>query len=724
MANLIQLKRSSTAGAAPSSLADGEVAVQQADGALFWRNSAAAVRRMLLPKRAPVANVAYTIKATDTYVGISSLTATRTLTLPAASAYPEGHALAIVDESGACSPTVGVLVIRAGTDTVNGTVILTLTVPRFSIVLTSDGVSKWTASGFGLPMAGDGAAITVTPTGGTARSLPDALAPTLSLGLARAAIPSVAIPLSAFTVNGYAAAGDGGQDATYIRGTSGGLMAIQDKAGTWWNLFLGGAIVRPGWFGAVGSGNVTAALQACDVAATAAGLPYSLHGTYSVSMFKPSQGAVIYAACTLNGNATVATDCILDLSSSLVTIIGRLGVDGQLNTNYQYGFWYRGSQTQYIFSFGLSVARCKKAGAVGSTAKPSGIVSESTFYNIQTYCCPGGIDVIGVETIVSFIGCHISADRFGMPAGSPFEQVPVRGITCTGGNVAVIGGELICTSLTNGALVEMQPLGGSSEGVRWGEVRVIGACIESASPFAALTNPSGLTINSTFNTRGKLLFSGCSGFYSQDSSAAVFDTTPTYDGTITFTDNNLNYPGNRSQPNISLLSSKADVYFGASPFGPGFNHPLSGTFGGIVHFEDRLVLDVQDISGQALATGANNVLLYKSADVVNDGLGRFSAYYAASTGTFTVPPGGLYGIEVEVQFVAPALVDGFIGIFQNGSQVAQAGITKGCGFVRYVAGYLPAGVALQAFVNTLNTATTGHPTAFLNSMTIKARNSQ
>lgn len=48
MVNLIKLKRSSTPGAVPSSLEDGELAINRSDGILFWKNAADAIVKAFL----------------------------------------------------------------------------------------------------------------------------------------------------------------------------------------------------------------------------------------------------------------------------------------------------------------------------------------------------------------------------------------------------------------------------------------------------------------------------------------------------------------------------------------------------------------------------------------------------------------------------------------------------------------------------------------------------
>ncbi len=94
--------------------------------------------------RTQVADAAYAVLATDRTVAVTALTAARTLTLPAASAYPAGAALTIVDESGACSATSTVTVAAAGTDTVNGAASAVLSAPYAYLALESNTANKWT----------------------------------------------------------------------------------------------------------------------------------------------------------------------------------------------------------------------------------------------------------------------------------------------------------------------------------------------------------------------------------------------------------------------------------------------------------------------------------------------------------------------------------------------------------------------------------------------------
>jgi len=91
-----------------------------------------------------VADAAYAVLATDRTVAVTALTAARVLTLPAASAYPAGATLTIVDESGACSATSTVTIAAAGTDTVNGAANAVLAAPYAYLALESNTANKWT----------------------------------------------------------------------------------------------------------------------------------------------------------------------------------------------------------------------------------------------------------------------------------------------------------------------------------------------------------------------------------------------------------------------------------------------------------------------------------------------------------------------------------------------------------------------------------------------------
>lgn len=119
-------------------------------------------------------NSNYTILATDRIVAHSSLTAARTDTLPAASAMNPGGSIIIADIYGVVTASNTIIIQRTGADTVNGGTSFTLSSQWGSVILISDGVSKWVAPptsvtpGTGLSLAGNTLSITSQLTGGSA----------------------------------------------------------------------------------------------------------------------------------------------------------------------------------------------------------------------------------------------------------------------------------------------------------------------------------------------------------------------------------------------------------------------------------------------------------------------------------------------------------------------------------------------------------------------------
>lgn len=89
----------------------------------------------------------YTILPTDHTVGTSATISTpRTWTLPAASSVNPGDSILIVDMFGGITNAFYIVVAAAGADTIDGAPSTAVVVPYSSVRLTTDGVSKWSAS--------------------------------------------------------------------------------------------------------------------------------------------------------------------------------------------------------------------------------------------------------------------------------------------------------------------------------------------------------------------------------------------------------------------------------------------------------------------------------------------------------------------------------------------------------------------------------------------------
>lgn len=101
-------------------------------------------------------NADITLTVNDRFVvQTGTMTAPRTATLPAASAFNAGQPLLIVDSSGTVNSVNKIAVTAAGADTIDNFTSVNLTAPRGVLELVSDGVSKWKAIVRGNPYSSE-----------------------------------------------------------------------------------------------------------------------------------------------------------------------------------------------------------------------------------------------------------------------------------------------------------------------------------------------------------------------------------------------------------------------------------------------------------------------------------------------------------------------------------------------------------------------------------------
>lgn len=75
---------------------------------------------------------------------VGTMSASRTVTMPAANAVPAGAEVIVVDESGSVTGSNTIVISRAGSDVINGATTTTINTAYGSKRLVSDGTSKWT----------------------------------------------------------------------------------------------------------------------------------------------------------------------------------------------------------------------------------------------------------------------------------------------------------------------------------------------------------------------------------------------------------------------------------------------------------------------------------------------------------------------------------------------------------------------------------------------------
>ncbi len=151
MSEQLQLRRGTSAQLASFLPQQGEVVVDTdhnravvGDGLTTGGWPAAKLAETITNTRVSVGDAAYGVQATDRMICYTSITAPRVVSLLAASAYPTGTRLLVVDESGACSTTNTITLTRAGSYTINGATTAAIAMGYGFIGIESNGSNAWT----------------------------------------------------------------------------------------------------------------------------------------------------------------------------------------------------------------------------------------------------------------------------------------------------------------------------------------------------------------------------------------------------------------------------------------------------------------------------------------------------------------------------------------------------------------------------------------------------
>ena len=151
MSEQLQLRRGAASQVAAFTGAQGETVMDTTNNRLVVNDGstaggwpAAKLSEVITNTRTAVSDAAYSVLATDRMVAYTALSAARTVTLPASTAYPTGTRLVIVDETGNCSPIKTLTITPNGADVIDGATSAVLNVPYGFIGLESNQAGEWT----------------------------------------------------------------------------------------------------------------------------------------------------------------------------------------------------------------------------------------------------------------------------------------------------------------------------------------------------------------------------------------------------------------------------------------------------------------------------------------------------------------------------------------------------------------------------------------------------
>ena len=151
MSEQLQLRRGAASQVAAFTGAQGETVMDTTNNRLVVNDGstaggwpAAKLSEVITNTRTAVSDAAYSVLASDRMVAYTALSAARTVSLPASTAYPTGTRLVIVDETGNCSPIKTLTITPNGADVIDGATSAVLNVPYGFIGLESNQAGEWT----------------------------------------------------------------------------------------------------------------------------------------------------------------------------------------------------------------------------------------------------------------------------------------------------------------------------------------------------------------------------------------------------------------------------------------------------------------------------------------------------------------------------------------------------------------------------------------------------
>ena len=166
----VKHRRDIAANVAAFTGAPGEIVADTTNNRLVLQDGSTAggwpvakLAEVVTNARRSVADTNTSVSSADRTIAYTALTAPRVVSLCAASAFPAGTTLMIVDETGLCSATNTIVISRAGADTISGMTGATLNGAYMSALLESNGSNAWTLVAAGVAQAAQSLGIATAP---------------------------------------------------------------------------------------------------------------------------------------------------------------------------------------------------------------------------------------------------------------------------------------------------------------------------------------------------------------------------------------------------------------------------------------------------------------------------------------------------------------------------------------------------------------------------------
>lgn len=389
------------------------------------------------------------------------------------------------------------------------------------------------------------------------------------------------------------------------------------------------------------------------------GRPMIWPGNYSATHFDMNQpnGVTLVCGGTLTGLSTGepnAQESVLTIRNFCdFKLYGRLVVSAGYKVHYAAAvaiYSDDGSGASQWKIDGLTTVAAQVGTRVGRRSEPDVLLSEGTFVGGESPGCPTAFELIGTQTVITFVGVNMISSTGSAPPElvTAWSQLPRCAVRTFGASYVMNGGEALITTVDTGLLFDNRPIASAQYGNRYGKMDV-SATIESASPVCRFWNPEG--IGSLAAGTGSVTLQSCGGFHSRNSKP-IIQCADDFTGKIIATHNTMFFPGVRSVPNIDVGAASCDIVADEHSFGEGFMKGFDSIIGGRLSFGYQKIVDLSMLN-QTINAGCVKTPLVFKVKPMTPGNNRFAVGYnsfsgSSTSGVFKVPDGGLKSVHVCV----------------------------------------------------------------------------
>lgn len=458
--------------------------------------------------------------------------------------------------------------------------------------------------------------------------------------------------------------------------------------------------VSPMDFGAPGYGTTDSA-DAIDLAVAefkSKRIPLNIDAFFMSSrtiVIDDVNGGVIRGTGAIRTSSNTA-QYVLDIKNCTgLTSEGNITIDGDSKTNIVAAIRIAAigavggvKRTCSLHHLKLDAINAACGWQVGDFASPDHLISEIKLSG-TTYNTPIGMLVIGSQAVINILGMDLVAAGQGV-----FASYSHSLIVNHGGSVMISGSEAQMPTVSNGFAFVSCPIESPAYDNRYGGFLIQNTAIETPSLLFLAYNPRSVPTPAAGT--GGIQMHGNVGYH--NCSVESFQGDANFSGKVLIGDNDFFRLVTKTTQNASFLGLPL-VRISDGAFDEHFMKGLSGVSGGVALFDFRPIFSASDLSGATINSGTS--LLPFQAALSSGDNGHFFSGYNFTTGVFTVPPGGLKGVRVQIDLInSQPNVNSALQVRVGSTVISSAsGNAKYCSGV-FELGDLPAGALIvPQFVN-------------------------